>query len=133
MERQAPLFGEQTLFGEKTMKVKTRWILLALGVVMAGTLLACSNSAKSVSDREISLRKESLDVVTNPRAPVYSGKEPGENKKFKRAFYGAPPMIPHSMEDSVVGAKSNDCLDCHGEGDEETPGISPSHSTPESL
>jgi nitrate reductase cytochrome c-type subunit len=102
------------------------WIFLA-AAGLATLLLACSAAMQPLSEEEISLRKESLHQTTAAAGPEYAGKDPGENKAYPRAFYGAPPMIPHNLADMEFSADANDCLDCHEEGDADTPGLPPSH------
>jgi len=94
--------------------------------------MSCSSSnttdgeQPAVGENEISLRTESVFAETPIlEAPQYNETEPGEgNEKFARSFYDAPPLVPHKVEDTATG---EDCLDCHEEGDEETPGVSNSH------
>jgi nitrate reductase cytochrome c-type subunit len=103
-------------------------VLMALGgMLLAVLLLACTPVLEPVGEEEISLRKEGLQQTTDAPGPVFAGKDPGENKAYARAFHGAPPMIPHNLNDMEVGANTNDCLDCHEEGDKDTPGLPPSH------
>ena len=51
-----------------------------------------------------------------------------------RAYRGAPPVIPHSLDGLTVTREANDCLNCHLEGVEVGEGrratkIPPSHFT----
>ena len=117
--------------------IKTRTIIRAGLVLCMLTLVwGCNPAGKgmktekaaSVSGTELSLRKgETAGDSVLLAAPQYSEKDAGESKLLKRAFYDAPPMIPHSIEELVQTKEENDCLGCHEEGDEETPGVSPSH------
>ena len=120
------------------MKTSKQWIILVAGLMLAFPpfFVGCDTGAKvgskpaesSVSDREISLRKDNVEVVAKSlSAPQYSKVEAGESKLLDRAFYDAPPMIPHSIDNIAQSRAENECLDCHEEGDEETPGIPPSH------
>lgn len=99
--------------------------LLVAGAAVA--LLACSSASGPLTDAQVSLRPQGLLQVTAPAQPTYPTVEPGGNKRFARAYYGAPPMIPHSVADVELTAGTNDCLDCHETSDDETPGIPPSH------
>jgi nitrate reductase cytochrome c-type subunit len=101
--------------------------LLLAAALSASVLLACSGNGGPRSDEEISLRREGLLDLTRPDAALYALKDPGESKTLPRAFYGAPPMIPHSVADQRVDLGTNDCLDCHEVADENTPGLPPSH------
>ncbi len=104
---------------------KRKIIGTGLVLCMLTLLLGC---VASISDATLSLRKgetagDSVVLV----APQYTNVEAGESKKMDRAFYDAPPMIPHSIEEMVQNKEENECLGCHEDGDEDTPGISPSH------
>ena len=99
------------------------WILFLSAVVLG--LVACA--ASGIDDKDLSLRKGPVMNTVDQAAPIYTAKEPGGNIKFDTAFYGAPPMIPHTVEETTLDGKTNDCLDCHQEGDEDTPAIPPSH------
>jgi nitrate reductase cytochrome c-type subunit len=105
----------------------TTFRLLLVPILAAGLLLACASSGGQRSDEEISLRRENLQELATPPAPLYALKDPGESKLVPRSFYGAPPLIPHSVTDAKIGLASNDCLDCHEVADKSTPGLPPSH------
>ena len=109
------------------LRMRRYWFLPVAAALLALLLLACTQALQPVGEEDISLRREGLQQTTSAPGPVYAGKDPGENKTYARAFYGAPPMIPHNLTDMQVGADTNDCLDCHEEGDEETPGLPPTH------
>ena len=99
------------------------WII-PVSLVSLG-LLACSGGG--VSDTELSLRKGPVLNTVAEANPVYNTNDPGGNKKFGAAYYGAPPMIPHTVSGVELNGKANDCLDCHQQGDEDTPAMPPSH------
>ena len=80
-----------------------------------------------VGENEIGLRKPSVFNMTEAAAPVMIQAEAGDSKLLPRAYHDAPPMIPHSIVDMKVNPGTNDCMDCHEEGDQDTPGIPPSH------
>jgi len=62
--------------------------------------------------RKASLNKDSqnLPVIKyNDAAPM-----PGVAKPFKKSYFTAPPMIPHSIEGMTpITVKNNMCLNCH--------------------
>ena len=90
-------------------------------------ILGCTQAAAPLDDSQISLRQADLLTTTEPAPLRFAGADPGENKKLERGYFGAPPMIPHSIADAVISLGTNDCVDCHEEGDEDTPGLPPSH------
>ena len=109
------------------MRASTAHFLRLLLVVTAALLLAFPTVGGPLKDEQISLRPEGLLQLTHPVQPEYSAKDPGENKLLTRAYYGAPPMIPHSIADQSLSATSNDCMDCHEAGDKDTPGLPATH------
>jgi len=100
---------------------------LLLAALMLASLLACTSSAGPIPDEQVSLRREDPLALTASPAPEITAKDPGENTRFQRAYFGAPPMIPHRIDGQAIRSDANDCLDCHEVSDEDTPGIPPSH------
>lgn len=61
-----------------------------------------------------SLRKNSpFEDDLLPSAVSYRGSDPGDNTLLPRGYAGAPPQIPHSVENLNITRESNDCLMCH--------------------
>jgi len=46
----------------------------------------------------------------------FSENPPGETTVLDRLYDGAPPMVPHDINDWAINRSENDCLDCHMEG-----------------
>lgn len=121
----------------KMDRIKIRLIIqTGLVLCMLTLLWGCNPAGKgtkagkasTVADTELSLRKgETAGDSVVLAAPQYSKADAGDSKKIDRAFYDAPPMVPHDIEGMVQTKEENECLDCHEEGDEDTPGVSPSH------
>ncbi len=55
-------------------------------------------------------------VTGAPGKNVYPADQPGETSVLPRPYDGAPPMIPHSVEDLSIGRFDNDCHGCHEDG-----------------
>jgi nitrate reductase (cytochrome), electron transfer subunit len=71
-------------------------------------------TGSAISDLELGLRKTALDDDRAPGAFVYPDASPGENALIARAFDGAPPLIPHSLDGFVpITSSDNTCLMCH--------------------
>jgi nitrate reductase cytochrome c-type subunit len=49
---------------------------------------------------------------------TYPAGDPGETTVLNRPYETAPPLVPHSIEGLTITRSTNDCLDCHLEGDE---------------
>ena len=85
-----------------------RWIGFSASLTILA-MLACAKS-QSVAD---------LAGLTTgqPGINSYEDGEPGETSVLKRPYRSAPPLVPHSVEGLTVTRTTNDCLDCHLDGD----------------
>lgn len=112
---------------------------LLVGVVAAGVVFAAWRVAQSersgppVSDLEIGLRKTALTDDRVPPRAVFTDAAPGSNAKLARAYDGAPPLIPHSLDGLVpIRVSENSCLMCHQTGSTDPadpPQVPASHRT----
>ncbi len=70
-----------------------------------------------VSDLELGLRKTALTDDRVPPRAVFTDAAPGGNVRLERAYDGAPPLIPHSLDGFVpITSSDNTCLLCHQTG-----------------
>lgn len=79
-------------------------------------LVAAPAAADSGSDDgiEVYFREGGLLDLTPQPLEVYSDSEAGESERVETAFPGAPPVIPHTVEDMLpITAEDNECLECH--------------------
>ena len=85
--------------------------LAMLGLIFG---LAGSALAEAVDELNMGLSKTSVFDTPTPSASEYSDAKPGRNDWLPRAWEGAPPQIPHRVEEYLpVVAADNQCLDCH--------------------
>jgi cytochrome c-type protein NapB len=71
-------------------------------------------AAEPVEAPQLGLSKSSVFDVPEPESFTYSDVRPKKSESLPRAYPGAPPQIPHSIEDSLpIMAGDNLCLDCH--------------------
>lgn len=76
-------------------------------------------------------------VTGKPGMNMYSLKDPGETAPIKRPYQTAPPLVPHTVSGFTINRSTNECLDCHLEGEEigdghgRTPRVPQSHFTNE--
>lgn len=71
----------------------------------------------AILDRELGLRKTTLTDDRVPPRVVFTAAAPGDNKRLPRAYEGAPPLIPHSLDGLVpITSSDNTCLLCHQTG-----------------
>lgn len=67
-----------------------------------------------ISDHELGLAKGSVFDVPSPLVPVRNGAAPGDLPPAGRAFPGAPPRVPHTVDDFLpITREENWCVDCH--------------------
>jgi len=96
-------------------------------VLMLGSLvaLACGPKSETVGDL-------GGLVSGQPGTNLYTTADPGESTPLERPYEIAPPLVPHSVAGLEITRKSNDCIDCHLDGEELEEGhvatkIPPSH------
>lgn len=109
------------------MKTTMRFLMIMAFVV---TLVSCAGATRTgtsgepaISDEKVGLSRDSVfDTPTpDPVVPIVS--DPGEQAVVPAAFYGSPPVIPHTVTDFVpITTDFNMCVECHaldeaGEGD----------------
>jgi cytochrome c-type protein NapB len=85
--------------------------LLPLLVAGAGA----GEKAPEVDDGiDVYFRDVDLGALADQDQETYIETDAGESALLDRAFPGAPPQIPHTVEDMLpITAGSNECLDCH--------------------
>lgn len=73
--------------------------------------------ARPIPDRDLGLRKVALSDDPVPAVTAYPDAAPGDNTKLPRAYDGAPPLIPHTLDGfGPITAGENTCLLCHQNG-----------------
>jgi cytochrome c-type protein NapB len=101
--------------------------LIALAIV-AGVLQGCGAQQQqpqmssvedqpqvsSIEDSELGLDKNSVFETPEPIVATMAAGEPGDNQNLGAYFEGAPPPIPHLVEEFLpIRFDDNQCLDCH--------------------
>ncbi|MCP5067783.1 MAG: hypothetical protein GY946_14575 [bacterium] len=86
--------------------------------IAIGVLGACAIGASADNEVDdgidVYFRDVDLGALTKQALPAYPDTEAGESKNLDRAFPGAPPQIPHTVEDMLpILADDNECLNCH--------------------
>ena len=86
---------------------------------------------KPVSDADLSLLRGSVFGTPVPDAVAWESSMPGNNEKVPHLFEGAPPAVPHGIDDFLpITLEENGCLECHLSSDEdpkEVPQLPASH------
>lgn len=94
-------------------------VLLVAAVVTMASRRASPDGASGpgVSDLDIGLRRSALTDDRVPPLAVFTDASPGGNDRLARAYDGAPPLVPHSLEGFVpIRSSENACLLCHQTG-----------------
>ena len=78
-------------------------------LLFLGVIVFCNNTLLKAFDGGIL-------AVGQPEMNIYASKPPGETEILKRAYNGAPPLIPHNIGDFNTNRDNNMCFDCHLEG-----------------
>ena len=72
------------------------------------------STATAIADTEMGLSKTSVFDTPTPQSFSYSENPPGSGTTLPRAYPGAPPQIPHNIDNfKPITAKVNACLACH--------------------
>jgi cytochrome c-type protein NapB len=89
------------------------WILIgSLPFLAAG---AGASDKETDDGIDVFFRNVNVTDLSDQALETYIDTDPGESKLLDRAFPGAPPQIPHSVEGMYpITLGSNDCIDCHG-------------------
>jgi cytochrome c-type protein NapB len=82
---------------------------------MRKILLLCVGLAAGAFAAEKVYKSKGLQTG-QPGMNVYTDKAPDAVEVLPRAYPGAPPRIPHSIDGLSVTRASNDCMNCHLEG-----------------
>ena len=99
---------------------------IAIVAALAGALTAaCARTSAmsdpptpSLSDTELGLTKSSVFDTPTPPEVHANDKAPGEQPVLPRPYTGAPPRIPHAVDDFLpITVKDNACLGCHAAND----------------
>jgi cytochrome c-type protein NapB len=85
----------------------------AITLSLVGAALA-EKAVEAVEDDKLGLSKTSVFSTPEPVAATVTAEPPGENQALGAYFSGAPPLIPHQLEDYLpIRTTENLCLDCH--------------------
>jgi len=101
-------------------------------VALAAVLIAAGGDSAPETEADDGLdvyfRDVDLMALSDPELAEYSDVEPGEAGVFEESWVGAPPQIPHSVEDLLpIASDDNACLDCHSGDDEDVVAVPESH------
>jgi cytochrome c-type protein NapB len=89
---------------------------LVVPLLLAGCALWAGGSDEvAVGDgMDVYFRNAPLPDLSDQLAAAYDDGDPGDGKLLERAFPGAPPQIPHTVDDMLpILAEDNECLNCH--------------------
>ena len=89
---------------------------ICIAICVALATVACGGAARqeSVPADQIGLSKVGISEVPDPPAVAEETSEPGEQPLATPAFYGAPPVMSHGIDDfTPITPEDNMCLECH--------------------
>ena len=76
-------------------------------------------AAQPVKPDSLGVSKTSVFDVPDQTVYTIKAKPPGENQVLPRAYPGAPPQIPHAIDEFLpITAQANLCIACHARPDE---------------
>ena len=90
-------------------------VILILAIATAATTII---AAEKISDASLGLSKTSVFDDPAPAAFEYIDTKARKSKAMPRSFHGAPPQVPHEMEEMLpITRDDNQCLECHDRPD----------------
>lgn len=90
------------------------WALALQLIVAASAAIGEEGQAPEGDGLDLYFRSAELGALSPQEQPLYGEEEPGDSQRIDRAFEGAPPQIPHTVEDMLpITRDSNECIDCH--------------------
>ncbi len=93
--------------------MKTINILIGL-TLMTLVLTGAQAGPPGIADEDLGLSKSTVFDTPSPEAFAYGEASPGSGNTLPRAYTGAPPQIPHSIQGFVpVTVRNNACVGCH--------------------
>lgn len=106
-------------------------VILVLGLALASGVLSSENEPAPVKPDDFSVYPGSLHAIPTPPAVKENSAMPGGNALLKPMFVGAPPEVPHGIQDFLpITTEDNGCVACHFEEkdpEEDAPLLPESH------
>lgn len=91
-------------------------VLFAVGVAASMGMLQAADY--EIKDDGMGLSKTSVFDDPSPDVVVYSDKDPSQGGVLPRSFSGAPPQVPHKVEQFMpIKPNKNMCIVCHDKPD----------------
>jgi cytochrome c-type protein NapB len=91
--------------------------LALIGTVFTVTLaipIGHAADKKAVSDDQLGLSKTSVYDAPAPQTFQYRDNQPFSGQVLPRAYQGAPPQVPHDIQNLVPITRDNNmCISCH--------------------
>jgi len=96
------------------MQPGTWQVILAITVAIAACAYAAGPSKEVDDGIDVYFRDADVAAWSDQALEAYPSTDAGDASLLERAFPGAPPQIPHSVEDMLpITADDNECLNCH--------------------
>jgi cytochrome c-type protein NapB len=94
----------------KTLALTCALLTLALNAVAAD---------KGLSEEQMGLSRTSVTTDPDPATFEYRQADPSTSGVLPRAYIGAPPQVPHSLDGLIpITRDSNACISCHQQPDQ---------------
>jgi cytochrome c-type protein NapB len=98
------------------MKTSTSIIAVFALALAAGVAQAAE---KGLSEEQMGLSRSQVTADPDPAAFEYRQADPYSGGVLPRAYVGAPPQVPHSLDGLVpITRDSNMCISCHQQPDQ---------------
>lgn len=92
---------------------------LALMCALLTLSLNAAAAETGLTEEQMGLSRTSVTTDPDPATFEYRQADPYSAGVLPRAFVGAPPMVPHSLDGLVpITRDSNSCVSCHQQPDQ---------------
>lgn len=92
---------------------------LALTCVLLTLGLNAVAADKGLTEEQMGLSRTSVTTDPDPAAFEYRQADPSTSGVLPRAYVGAPPQVPHSLDGlTPITRDSNACISCHQQPDQ---------------
>lgn len=93
--------------------------MLALTCALLTLALNAVAADKGLSEEQMGLSRTSVTTDPDPATFEYRQADPSTSGVLPRAYIGAPPQVPHSLDGLIpITRDSNACISCHQQPDQ---------------
>lgn len=94
--------------------MKSAAIIMILVLALTSVVLSGEGKDAPIKDDDFSVYPGSVFDVPTPPAVQVNEARPGKNALIDPMFHGAPPQVPHGIDEFLpITGEDNGCIECH--------------------